>query len=161
MRVAALAFIPAVRQSQRATSSLCSTAGSLRYCDVHTHLIHEQFDGDEDAAVARAAAAGLDWVVVNGLEPTSNRAVLNLCAKHPSILLPALGIYPLDAAATAIAADPTLWTAEFPPPDPFNWSHEVEYIDRMVRVPQLKPRINVIHLCARSLLFNMRYYTLT
>ena len=29
----------------------------MQYVDVHTHLIHDQFRGEEDAAAERAAAA--------------------------------------------------------------------------------------------------------
>ena len=61
------------------------------FVDVHAHLIHDAFVGDEDAAAQRALAAGVDRVIVNGLEPRSNRAVLALCARHANIL-PALGI---------------------------------------------------------------------
>lgn len=75
--------------------------------DVHCHLTHDAFTacGGVDAAVARACAAGLTRVVVNGLEPTSNRAVLEMCARHPDVLRAALGIYPLDACAKLIDAD--------------------------------------------------------
>src|SRR6056297_3599881 len=69
-----------------------------RFVDVHCHIIHEQFAGEEDAVAQRAKEKGLEYCVVNGLEPQSNRAVLKLCDRHPSSLLPALGIYPLDAA---------------------------------------------------------------
>jgi hypothetical protein len=39
----------------------------------------------------RARENGLEFCVVNGLEPRSNRAVLELCDRHPGALLPALG----------------------------------------------------------------------
>lgn len=67
-----------------------------RYVDVHTHLTHRDFAGEVDAVVGRAVAAGVDAIVVNGLEPRSNREVLDLAARHPAVK-PALGIYPIDA----------------------------------------------------------------
>jgi len=76
-----------------------------QYVDVHCHVIHDQFTGEEDDVTHRAQLAGVEYCVVNGLEPISNRAVLELCACHPNILLPALGIYPLDACAHVINAD--------------------------------------------------------
>ena len=39
------------------------------YVDVHTHLTHERFAGEEAQTVQRAEDAGLRAIVVNGLEP--------------------------------------------------------------------------------------------
>ena len=39
----------------------------------------------------RAHENGLEYCIVNGLEPESNRAVLDLCLRHSHSLLPALG----------------------------------------------------------------------
>lgn len=69
--------------------------------DVHAHLHHRAFAEDRDAVVERAAAAGLRFVVENGLDPVSNRQALALAARHPSIL-PALGIYPVNAVARRV-----------------------------------------------------------
>jgi len=96
------------------------------YVDVHAHLIHPAFAGEEDAAAARAADAGLEFVIVNGLEPRSNRAVLELCARHPH-LLPALGIYPVDAVAARI--DRAQWPHPWDPPEPFDVDAEIAFID--------------------------------
>lgn len=105
------------------------------YVDVHAHLIHESFAEDADAAAERAAAAGLEVVIVNGLEPVSNRAVLELCARYDH-LQPACGIYPVDAVAPRIDADN--WTYDFAPPTPFDVDAEMDWIeaniDRMVAV---------------------------
>lgn len=65
------------------------------YVDVHTHLTHEKFRADQAQVILRAKAAGLGAVVVNGLEPRSNREILEL-AKDP-LIKAALGIYPIDA----------------------------------------------------------------
>ncbi len=96
------------------------------YVDVHAHLIHPCFAGEEDAVAERAAAAGLEWVIVNGLGPASNRAVLELCERHDH-LLPALGIYPVEAVASTIDRD--AWTHDWPPPEPFDVDAEIDFID--------------------------------
>ena len=96
------------------------------YVDVHAHLIHQQFTGEEDEIARRAREAGVEHVIVNGLEPESNRQVLELCARHDN-LLPALGIYPVDAIATEIAAQG--WEHPFPPPAPFDAEAEVAFIE--------------------------------
>ncbi len=74
------------------------------YVDVHTHLTHEDFAADRAAVIARAEAAGLGAIVVNGLEPASNREILAMAAAHP-VIKPALGIYPLDAVHDLLPAD--------------------------------------------------------
>lgn len=96
------------------------------YVDVHAHLFHPRFAGEEDAVATRAAEAGLEAVIVNGLEPVSNRATLELCGRHDH-LLPALGIYPVDACCNAI--DPGAWSNPFAPPAIFDVDAEIAYID--------------------------------
>lgn len=100
-----------------------------QYVDVHCHIIHEKFEGEEDAVAQRAKDKGLEYCIVNGLEPKSNRAVLELCERHPTSLLPALGIYPIDAACNVIK--PETWQHPFPPPDKFDVEAEVAFIDEM------------------------------
>jgi TatD DNase family protein len=99
---------------------------------VHCHIIHDQVTGEEDDVTHRAQLAGLEYCIVNGLEPISNRAVLDLCARHPNILLPALGIYPLDACAHVI--DSTNWDHPFVPPTQFNVDSEIDWIDQMCSI---------------------------
>ena len=101
-------------------------SGPAGYVDAHAHLIHRSFEGEEDAVAVRAAEAGLDYVIVNGLEPTSNRLVLELCDRHEH-LLAACGVYPVDAIAGRIDAD--AWDYDFPPPAAFDVDAEIAWID--------------------------------
>lgn len=96
------------------------------FADVHTHLIHPKFEGEEDAAAQRAADAGLRCVIVNGLRPESNRAVLELCERHDH-LYPAIGVYPVDAGVAAIHDGN--WSAEWPAPEPFDVDAEIDWIE--------------------------------
>ncbi len=66
------------------------------YSDVHAHLTHGLFATDLDAVISRAKAASVKHIVVNGLNPQCNDAVLELAKKYPCIV-PSLGIYPVDA----------------------------------------------------------------
>lgn len=99
----------------------------MTYVDVHTHLIHPKFEGEEDAAAQRAAEAGLTCVIVNGLRPESNRAVLELCDRHAH-LEPAIGIYPVDAGCKAIG--PHNWEADWDPPESFDVDAEIDWIEQ-------------------------------
>lgn len=65
------------------------------YVDVHTHLTHDKFQEDLEEVIKRASDAQVT-MVVNGLEPVSNRQILAMSETHEYIL-PALGIYPIDA----------------------------------------------------------------
>ena len=96
------------------------------YVDVHAHIVHPRFSGEEDTIAERAKRAGVECIIVNGLEPLSNRAVLALCERHQN-LYPALGIYPVDAIANQIAQ--RHWEYDFPPPTPFDVDAEIAFID--------------------------------
>ncbi len=66
------------------------------FVDVHTHLTHDRFHSDKDAVIERAISAGLGAIIVNGLEPESNRQILALAERY-EIIQAALGIYPIEA----------------------------------------------------------------
>ena len=74
------------------------------YVDVHTHLTHAAFEQDQDLVIKRAEDSGLGAVVVNGLEPKSNREILKMRSKSP-IIKAALGIYPIDAVNDRLPSD--------------------------------------------------------
>merc|ERR1712129_152135 len=103
--------------------------------DVHCHLIHDAFPGAAaDSAVTRARAAGLSHIIVNGLEPTSNRAVLEFCSKHPDVLRPALGLYPLNACVEAAAPHDFHARFGFEKPSTPDISAELDFIDSQARM---------------------------
>lgn len=82
------------------------------YVDVHTHLTHELFASDWQAVVSRAEAAGLKAIVVNGLEPSSNRQILKMADDFP-VIKPALGIYPVEAVCRLLPRDFKLEVVRF------------------------------------------------
>ena len=91
------------------------------YVDVHSHLTHKDFASDLEAVIERAQTAGLSAIIVNGLEPVSNRHILRMAATH-SIIKPSLGIYPLDAINHLGAALPF-------PVKAFDVDEEIDFID--------------------------------
>lgn len=96
------------------------------FVDVHTHLTHSDFADDLETVIARTQEAGLGAVIVNGLEPQSNRMILELSRTH-SIIRSALGIYPLDAICHEIPKD-------FPFKVPvFDVQNEIEFIRSCAR----------------------------
>jgi len=100
------------------------------YVDVHTHLTHEKFSTDWQAVIARAEQAGLESIVVNGLEPNSNRQILKMAAEY-RIVQAALGIYPLDAVNHLISDDFSIRVGKF------NVQDEIDFIRQQAEAGQL------------------------
>ena len=57
-------------------------------------------------------AKGLGAIVVNGLEPVSNRQILDMAKRHP-VCRAALGIYPVDAVVSLLPEDFPFHVATF------------------------------------------------
>ncbi len=80
--------------------------------DTHCHLDAAEFHADRDEVAARARAAGVEVMVIPGVERAGFPAVLEACSRYPGCV-PALGIHPmyvdgaqpddLDALRAAIA----------------------------------------------------------
>ena len=86
--------------------------------DVHAHLTHPLLSADCDSILERARAAGLTRIISNGLNPEDNEAVARL-AQRDSMVLPAFGLYPIDAvlpemheAGVDYPREPGPWTTE-------------------------------------------------
>ena len=75
----------------------------MSYIDIHTHLTHERFAADLEAVIANAVTRGLSHIVVNGLEPRSNRTILAMAQQY-EVVQPALGIYPVEAVVDILPA---------------------------------------------------------
>jgi hypothetical protein len=61
--------------------------------DSHVHLDADQYP-DPSGAIKRAHDAGVSAMVVPGVGPASNRAVIELGRKYPGVIFPALGFHP-------------------------------------------------------------------
>ena len=72
----------------------------MKLVDVHCHLTHESYDKDLNEVLERAKKVGLQAIVVSGVNPVSNKQVLELAKKNDIIKI-SLGIYPIDALGKA------------------------------------------------------------
>lgn len=61
--------------------------------DVHAHLTFDQFKKDLDQVIERAKKAGVISIICSGVDPKTNREVLELSKKY-EIIKASLGIYP-------------------------------------------------------------------
>ncbi|MBW2964379.1 TatD family hydrolase [Candidatus Woesearchaeota archaeon] len=92
------------------------------FIDVHAHLDHPMFSDDIDRVIENARNAGVKVIIAQGLDPVSNRAVLEF-AKRYDVVKPALGIYPPDALKKEMEMDSN------PRPLPeFDIDEELEFI---------------------------------
>lgn len=101
------------------------------YIDIHTHLTRPEFEDDWKEVVQSALDAGLEAIVVNGLEPKSNRKILEMAAEYPCIW-PALGIYPIDAVSQILPEDFKFEVVKF---DPFE---EIKFIQEQANLGKVK-----------------------
>lgn len=101
----------------------------MAFVDVHTHLDHPMFKDDLDKVIANAKKANLKAIISNGINPGSNRAVLEM-AKRFDIIKPALGIHPEDAhAAMKSCGDDALADMPFSPKR-FDVDEELAFIKK-------------------------------
>jgi TatD DNase family protein len=91
------------------------------FLDIHNHIDHPMFHDDIDQVIDRATQAGLKVIMPAGINPQTNRAVLELAKKH-DIIKPALGIYPPDSLAEEVKED------KYPDISEFNIDKEIEFI---------------------------------
>ena len=67
--------------------------------DSHAHIHRAEFDGDREAALERAAAAGVRVIVEAATDAASARRVIELARAHPGLLRAAVGFHPCDVRA--------------------------------------------------------------
>lgn len=73
----------------------------MNLIDDHCHLTHALYKDDLNEVLKRAKTAGIKRILVSGVNPQSNREVLQLVKLHPDLLRASLGIYPIDALGLA------------------------------------------------------------
>ncbi len=133
--------------------------------DTHCHLDQNDFDGDRAAVVERAAAAGVEKMVVVAVTAASSDAVLRLAADYPAVH-PAVGIHPNYTAQAApgdwdhvatLARDPRVVALgetgldRFRKDSPFELQQD--YFDRHIRLSQELDKPFIVHMreCAADI----------
>lgn len=74
----------------------------LKIFDSHCHLDDKSFRPDFPAVLARAADAGVDAMLIAGIDQHTSETALGLARQHPH-LFAAVGIHPHDASACSEA----------------------------------------------------------
>jgi len=71
--------------------------------DIGINLAHDSYDGDRDAVIARALAAGVVQMIVTGSSAASSRAAISLSRQHPGQLFATAGVHPHHATELTAA----------------------------------------------------------
>ena len=66
----------------------------MKLIDTHSHLYAEEFDDDREEAFARAAAEGVEHLLLPAIDSTTHEALFDLCRKHPDRCTPMMGLHP-------------------------------------------------------------------
>lgn len=77
------------------------------FIDTHAHLYHPQFEADRAAMVQRALDAGVHRLLLPNVDHDSIEAMHALCAAHPTVCFPMMGLHPCS-----VGADPAKDLAE-------------------------------------------------
>ena len=74
------------------------TDGSTAIADTHCHLTLDSFDDDRPSVLDRARAAGVDRILVPGINAASSQAAAELAANE-AMIYAAVGIHPHDSSS--------------------------------------------------------------
>ena len=67
--------------------------------DTHCHIDEEAFAADREQVIARQRDAGVQAMIVPGVNASSIETVLDVCHAHQGYCFPALGLHPEDVKA--------------------------------------------------------------
>ena len=67
--------------------------------DTHCHIDEAAFDADREEVIARQKEAGVEAMIVPGVNVASIETVLQVCHAHEGYCYPALGLHPEDVKA--------------------------------------------------------------
>ncbi len=96
----------------------------MLFIDLHAHLDHCYFKDDLDEAIKRAEKEGVKIILANGINPETNRKVLEFAKKYKNVKA-ALGIYPIEALQKEMDS------GEYPGDDnKFDLDKEIEFIKK-------------------------------
>lgn len=62
--------------------------------DSHTHIFDKAFDGDREAVIQRAAAEGVERMILPAIDSASHGALIECLDKYPSVCFGAIGLHP-------------------------------------------------------------------
>lgn len=98
----------------------------MKLIDVHAHLDDKRFEKDLKEVVARAKKQGVERIVVSGVNPETNRKVVEICKNFPMIKA-SFGLYPVDSIAEKIKGLSDDYPRQI---TPFSVDEELKWIEK-------------------------------
>ncbi len=98
----------------------------MKLLDVHCHLDSERFEDDLIQVLDRAQKTGIKFAFSSGVNPQTNRRVLELAKQYPMIR-PCFGIYPIDAIVSKF---PNVQDDDLRPIEVFDYKEELKWIEK-------------------------------
>ena len=71
--------------------------------DIGINLVHDSYDADRDAVIARAEGVGVVQMIVTGSSSASSRTAISLSRQHPGRLFATTGVHPHHATELTAA----------------------------------------------------------
>lgn len=71
----------------------------MEFIDTHSHLYDEAFAGEEDEAITRAQAAGVNQIIFPDIDSQSRENMFAFADRHPGVIFPCLGLHPTSVDA--------------------------------------------------------------
>lgn len=85
-----------LQQTQETLGAAPATGltGEVYYIDTHSHIFDADFDLDRDETIARAVAAGVQTIVLPGVDSRSHEAMIRTAQAYPGVCRAAIGMHP-------------------------------------------------------------------
>lgn len=71
----------------------------MRLIDTHCHIENERFDGEVEAVIDRAKAAGVERIYLPNVDIPTLPKVLEMADRYPDYIIPMMGIHPTEITA--------------------------------------------------------------
>ena len=85
--------------------------------DTHSHLYEAEFDADREEALARAAASGVERLLLPAIDAQSHERLFDLCRGHGDRCIPMMGLHP-----TSVNDNP-------------HWREELAMVEKYLQTP--------------------------
>lgn len=89
----------------------------MNLTDTHSHIYAEEFDADRGQALARAAEAGVERLLLPAIDSESHERLFDLCRSYPQQCIPMMGLHP-----TSVNDNP-------------HWREELALVERYLQTP--------------------------